>query len=104
MTLGRIIRVKNAELNHSLFGSDSMETDPWLVKQTENMALNRCLPARKARGHEDPRVHCSRTENNLALHEEKFRLDPMVGFVVKSAITNHGEIDHGRLKLMSAIN
>jgi hypothetical protein len=48
--VGQIVRVKNAELNRSLFGSDSMETDPWGVKQVENMPVDACPPARKARG------------------------------------------------------
>jgi hypothetical protein len=104
MIFGQIVRVKNDELNHSLFGNGSMETDPWRVKQTENMAFNRCLPARKARGPRGPRIHCPRTESNLVLYEAEFRLDLMVGFVAKNLITNHEEVDHGRLKLMSAIN
>jgi hypothetical protein len=50
------------------------------------------------------RVHCPLTKNNLALYAAKFRLDLMVGFMAKNVITNHGEVDHRRLKLMSAIN
>jgi hypothetical protein len=65
------------------------------------MVFNRYPPAPKANG---PNVHRVRTESNLSVHEAEFRLDLIVGFVVKTGITNHGEVHHGNFKVMPAIN
>jgi hypothetical protein len=33
-----------------------------------------------------------RTESILAIYEAEFRLDPIIGFVAKDIITNHGTL------------
>jgi hypothetical protein len=65
------------------------------------MVFNRYLAAPKANG---PRVHCPRTDNNLAVYEAEFRLDLMVGFVAKTVITSHGEVHHRDAELACFIN
>jgi hypothetical protein len=51
--------------------------------------FDRCPFAPKASG---PHIHCTWTESILAIYEAEFRLDPIVGFVAKDVITNHGAL------------